>query len=264
MIESNVPGHAGELAVRTWPNLDARWLAVLVHGYGEHSGRYGHVAEALVEAGALVVAADHVGHGRSEGERALITDFDGVVADVGATVSSAASDLPTVLVGHAEGGLVAARYAQRNPLSALVLSAPVLGTWQGLDLLGRAEVPDVPLDPDLLSRDPEVGKRYAADPLVWHGPYRRETLEALERALDDVNYGPALEHLPTLWLHGDADDLVPLADTRTGTDRLRGLLFEERVYPGARHEVFNETNSAEVLADVTEFVRRVLDLPRTT
>ncbi|WP_158842573.1 alpha/beta fold hydrolase [Saccharothrix deserti] len=260
MIESNVPGHAGDLAVRTWPNLDASWLAVLVHGYGEHSGRYRHVAEALVEAGALVLAADHVGHGLSDGERAVIADFDGVVADVGATIVSASSDLPTVLIGHGEGGLVAARYAQLNPLSALVLSAPVLGTWQGLDVLGLPEIPDVPLDPGLLSRDPEVGKHYASDPLVWHGPYKRETLEALERALDEVNYGPSLEHLPTLWLHGDADELVPLADTRTGTDRLRGLLFEERVYRGARHEVFNETNSAEVLADVVEFVRRVLDL----
>ncbi|MFJ6669902.1 alpha/beta fold hydrolase [Actinosynnema sp. NPDC091369] len=254
MIESNVPGHAGELAVRTWPNLDADWLAVIVHGYGEHSGRYGHVAEALVEAGALVVAADHVGHGRSEGERAVIADFDGVVADVGAAVSSAASDLPTVLIGHGEGGLVAAWYAQRHPLAALVLSAPVLGTWEGLDR------PEEPVDPELLSRDPEVGKNYASDPLVWHGPYKRETLEALERALDEVNYGPALEHLPALWLHGTADELVPLAETRTGTDRLRGLLFEERVYPGARHEVFHETNSAEVLADVVDFVRRALRL----
>ncbi|MEU4738915.1 alpha/beta fold hydrolase [Actinosynnema sp. NPDC023658] len=260
MIESNVPGHAGELAVRTWPNLEADWLAVIVHGYGEHAGRYSHVAEALVGAGALVVAADHVGHGRSEGERAVITDFDGVVADVAATVGSAASDLPTVLVGHGEGGLVAARYAQLHPLSALVLSAPVLGTWEGLDRLGAPESSGVPLDPDLLSRDPEVGKRYASDPLVWHGPYKQETLEALERALDQVNYGPPLEHLPTLWLHGDADELVPAADTRTGTDRLRGLLFEERVYPGARHEVFNETNSDEVLADVVSFARRVLKL----
>ncbi|WP_367132727.1 alpha/beta fold hydrolase [Saccharothrix sp. HUAS TT1] len=260
MIESNVPGHAGELAVRTWPNLDARWLAVIVHGHGEHSGRYDHVAEALVDAGALVVASDQVGHGGSEGERALVADFDGVVADVAATVSSAASDLPTVLIGHDTGGLVAARYAQLNPLSALVLSAPVLGTWQGLDQLGDPGATREPVDPELLSRDPEVGKRYAADPLVWHGPYPRETLEALERALDEVNYGPALEHLPTLWLHGDADELVPLADTRTGTDRLRGLLFEERVYPGARHEVFNETESADVIADVVAFVRRVLDL----
>jgi len=260
VIESNIPGHAGELVVRTWPNLEATWLTVLVHGYGEHGGRYGHVAERLVEAGALVVAADHLGHGGSAGERALITSFDGVVEDVGAAISSAATDLPTVLVGHSMGGLIATRRAQLHRPAALVLSAPMLGTWQGLDVLGSAEIPDTPVDPDVLSRDPEVGKRYAADPLVWHGPFRRETLEALERALDEVNYGPTLEDLPTLWLHGDADELVPLADTRTGTDRIRGLLFEERVYPGARHEVFNETNRDEVLDDVVSFVRRALKL----
>ncbi|RKT52381.1 alpha/beta fold hydrolase [Saccharothrix australiensis] len=262
MIESNVPGHAGELVVRTWPNLDATWLAVLVHGYGEHGGRYGHVAERLVAAGALVVAPDHVGHGASAGERALITSLDGVVEDVGAAIRSAAADLPVVLIGHSLGGLVATRYAQAHPVAALVLSAPVLGTWQGLDALSLDEIPDTPIDPDVLSRDPEVGRRYAADPLVWHGPFKRATLEAVERALDDANYGPTLEDLPTLWLHGDADELVPLADTRTGTDRIRGLLFEERVYPGARHEVFNETNRDEVLSDVVSFVRRVLRLDR--
>ncbi|MEV0679808.1 alpha/beta fold hydrolase [Actinosynnema sp. NPDC050436] len=260
MIQSNVPGHAGELAVRTWPNLEATWLAVLVHGYGEHSGRYGHVAERLVAAGALVVAPDHVGHGESAGERALVPSFDGVVADVGAAIGSASVDLPVVLVGHSVGGLVATRYAQQHEVAALVLSAPVLGTWEGLDALGLDELPDQPIDPDVLSRDPEVGKAYAADPLVWHGPFKRPTLEAVERALDEANYGPTLEGLPTLWLHGDADELVPLADTRTGTDRIRGLLFEERVYPGARHEVFHETNRDEVLDDVVGFVRRVLDL----
>jgi len=63
VIESNVTGRAGELAVHTWPNLAARWLAVLVHGYGEHLGRYEHVATALGEAGVLVVGGDLVGHG---------------------------------------------------------------------------------------------------------------------------------------------------------------------------------------------------------
>ncbi|MEU5694882.1 alpha/beta fold hydrolase [Actinosynnema sp. NPDC020468] len=258
MIESNVPGHAGELRVRTWPNLDATWLAVLVHGYGEHSGRYRHVADALVAAGALVVAPDLPGHGGSDGPRAVVPDLDGLVLDVAAAVSSAASDLPTVLVGHDLGGLVATRYAQLRPLTALVLSAPLLGAWEGLDALGQAEVPDTPIDPELLSGDPEVGERYSADPLVWHGAFPRATLEAVERGLDEVNFGPALEDLPVLWLHGDADELVPLADTRTGTDRIRGLLFEERIYPGARHEVFNETGRDAVLADVVEFVHRVL------
>jgi alpha-beta hydrolase superfamily lysophospholipase len=85
-------------------------------------------------------------------------------------------------------------------------------------------------------------------------------LESLERALDAVGSGEPLGDLPTLWLHGDDDRLVPIADTRAGTDRLRGSDFTERVYPGARHEVFNETNRDEVLADVVDFVHRSLKL----
>jgi alpha-beta hydrolase superfamily lysophospholipase len=158
--------------------------------------------------------------------------------------------------------LVAARYAQvhGHELAALVLSAPMLGPWQGLDLLSAPEIPDTPTDPSLLSRDPSVGEAYAADPLVWHGGLKRQTLEALDRALDTVSFGTPLGDLPTLWLHGDDDRIVPIADTRAGTDRIRGMGFEERIYPGARHEVFNETNRDEVLADVVSFVRRVLEL----
>ncbi|PRY46499.1 alpha/beta fold hydrolase [Umezawaea tangerina] len=262
MIESNVTGHAGELAVHTWPNLEATWLAVLVHGYGEHLGRYEHVAAALHDAGALVVGGDLVGHGGSEGERALITDVDALVADVHAVTRSIATPLPTVLIGHSVGGLVASRYAQAHgeELAALVLSAPVLGAWQGLDPLADKEVPDAPLDPSSLSRDEDVATAYAADPLVYHGNWHRETLESLERALDAVASGEPLGDLPTLWLHGDDDRVVPIADTRAGTDRIRGTAFTERVYPGARHEVFNETNRDEVLADVVAFVRAALKL----
>lgn len=261
MIESNVTGHAGEIAVHTWPNLEARWLAVLVHGYGEHLGRYEHVAAALTAAGALVVGGDLAGHGGSDGPRALITDVDALAEDVRTVVRTVGTELPTVLIGHSLGGLIAARYAQLHgaELAALVLSAPVLGTWQGLDLLGGKDIPDTPIDPSTLSRDEEVGQAYSADPLVWHGGFKRQTLEALDRGLDAVSFGEPLGDLPTLWLHGDADRLVPIADTRAGTDRIRGMGFTERVYPGARHEVFNETNRDEVLADVVAFVGRVLD-----
>src|SRR5690606_42058388 len=95
--------------------------------------------------------------------------------------------------------------------------------------------------------------RYAADPLVWHGPFTRPTLQALATCLETINAGPRLE-LPTLWSHGGDDQLVPLAETQVGIDHIRGSRFTERIYPGARHEIFNETNKDEVLADVTAFI----------
>ena len=255
-------GHAGELAARTWPNPDARYVALLCHGYGEHIGRYEHVADALVRHGAVVHGVDHIGHGRSAGERVLIPDYEKVVDDFHGLATHVRNPaLPTVLIGHSMGGMIAARYAERygHELAALVLSGPVLGRWDAATgLLGLDEIPDTPIDPDTLSRDPAVGKAYADDPLVWHGRFQRATLEAIISCLDRIRTDGPLGALPTLWVHGADDQLVPIDATREGIDDLRGVVFEEKVYPGARHEVFNETNKDEVLADVTAFVRRAL------
>ena len=138
-------------------------MVILAHGYGEHIGRYEHVAAALVERGAVVAGPDHLGHGQSEGERVLVADYEHVIDDLHAVVRRSTADhpgLPVVLVGHSMGGLIATRYAQRHGdgLAGLVLSGPVLGSWTAAtDLLALDEIPDVPLDPDTLSRDPAVG-----------------------------------------------------------------------------------------------------------
>ncbi|GAA2338001.1 alpha/beta hydrolase [Saccharopolyspora halophila] len=266
MIESTdrtVSGSLGELAVHEWSAASPAWIALIAHGYGEHSGRYQGLAERLVGARALVCAPDHIGHGRSPGDRVHFEDAEVLVADLDAVRRELAAehpDLPIVLIGHSMGGMLAARYAQHHQrhLAAIVLSGPVLGTWHVLDLLEHDEIPDTPIDPATLSRDPEVGADYLADPLVWHGPFRRATLRAIDDCLLAINEGPSLER-PTLWIHGEDDELVPEADTRTGIDRIRGHDFHEHIYPGARHELFNETNKAEVIADVLNFTGRALN-----
>lgn len=250
--------------VNEWPREGAEWIALLCHGYGEHIGRYGHVAEALRAAGAVVVGPDHEGHGRSEGERALIADYEMVLDDLHAVAAHAAQrhpGLPVALIGHSMGGMIAAEYAQRygHELRALVLSGPMFGSRAVLaQLLAMDPIPEIPLDPATLSRDPAVGKAYAEDPLVWHGPFKAVTLKAMLAAMAHIESGPSLGVLPTLWIHGEADPLVPLAETRPMMEKLRGTRFEEKIYPGAMHEVFNETNKDEVIADVIDFVRRRL------
>ncbi|WP_150253532.1 alpha/beta hydrolase [Nocardiopsis deserti] len=258
------PDGSGKLAARAWAPTEGEptWLAVLVHGYGEHLGRYHEVAEDLVRAGAVVYGADHRGHGGSSGERVLIDDYAGVVEDVHRLVTQARTayrTLPLVLIGHSMGGLIASRYAQTHPgqVSALVLSGPVLGRWETLKRLAAAkEIPDAPIDPSTLSRDPAVGEAYVADELVWHGPFKRATVNAMlteiERGLAAGSVGP----LPLLWVHGSDDRLVPLEGTRVGVTAIMGEDFTARVFPGARHEVFNETNRDEVLGEVVRFAQR--------
>ncbi|MFF7548956.1 alpha/beta hydrolase [Streptomyces canus] len=264
MAEHVLAGTHSPLTVGEWPHDRPRYVALLVHGYGEHVGRYEELAGVLVRHGAAVFGPDHSGHGKSGGERVLIEDFEDLVTDVHAVADLARdthSGVPLVMVGHSMGGLIAARFAQRygTELAALVLSGPVIGAWElpGA-LLALDEIPDTPISPASLSRDPAVGAAYQADPLVWHGPMKRPTVEAFARTLETVSRCGGVSPLPLLWLHGSDDRLVPLAGSRVGVEELTGGKCTERIYAGARHEVFNETNKAAVFADVTDFIDTVL------
>jgi alpha-beta hydrolase superfamily lysophospholipase len=256
----SLDGKRGTIVLRRWGTADPKRIVVLVHGIGEHSGRYGHVAARLVADGAIVYAPDHHGHGRSDGERGLVDDVESIVDDVSRVVDRASSEhpgLPVALLGHSLGGLIATRYVQRGDhhLSALVLTAPFVGGNPAFEgLLAMDPLPDVPLDPSALSRDPTVGEQYASDPLVYHGPLARTTLETIFGAIDATRSGPNFGSLPTLWIHGEEDALAPLEATRPAIEHLRGDELEELVYPGARHEVLNETNREDVLDEVARFL----------
>src|SRR3954467_10645775 len=260
-----IAGTRGRIVVHRWDVDDPRYVALISHGYGEHARRYAHVAERLNTEGAVVYAPDHWGHGRSDGERALAEDLEGAVEDLHLVAQTAADEhpgLPIALIGHSMGGLITARYGQRygEQIDALVLSGPAVGGNPDIEMLAQMDpIPDVPIDPAALSRDPAVGEAYAADPLVYHGPFRRETLLGFGAAVAAVaDSGPLGDDLPTLWIHGADDQLVPLVHTRPAIEAIRGARFEERIYPGARHEVFNETNRDEVLDDVAAFLGRAL------
>jgi alpha-beta hydrolase superfamily lysophospholipase len=265
LVHFDYRGTRGSIHAQTWGgDTSPTHVVILVHGYGEHIGRYDHVADALITNGAVVYGLDHMGHGRSDGDRAIVTDFDDVVADVDQLVDRAVSEhpeLPVIMIGHSMGGLIASRYAQTHGdrLRGLVLSGPAIGRMDLIDqLLALDEIPDIPLDPEVLSRDEAVGQAYAADPLVWHGPFQRPMLEAMAKANRQIDASGSVGDLPLLWVHGGDDQLVAIDGSRAGVDRVKGADFEAIEYPGARHEIFNETNQDEVLADVTDFINRVL------
>jgi alpha-beta hydrolase superfamily lysophospholipase len=260
----SIDGARGSVFVRRWDATDPKRIVVLAHGYGEHSGRYEHVARRLAADGAVVYAPDHHGHGRSDGERGLVSDIEPLVDDLTKVIELAKAEhpgLPTALLGHSLGGIIVTRLVQRggHGLSALVLSGPVIGGNPAFEgLLAMDPIPDVPIDPAILSRDPKVGEAYASDPLVYHGPLARATLEAIFSAVAAIRDGDDLGSLPTLWIHGEEDALAPLAATRPAIERIQGTELEEQVYPGARHEVLNEINREEVLDEVAGFLDGVL------
>ena len=262
-------GGRGRIVVHRWSAAAPRFVALVAHGYGEHAGRYKHVAERLVAEGADVYAPDFQGHGQSEGDRARFDNVDDL-ADELATVYEAARSAqpgkPVVLIGHSLGGLIATRFVQRNKpaLTAVVLSGPVVGGNPQVEaLLSMDPMPEVPIDPAILSRDPAVGEAYAADELVYHGGFHRATLEAIFGGARAVAAAPGFGDLPTLWIHGEGDVLAPLDATTVAMKHLRGSNIEEHVYPGAQHEILNEINKDDVLDDVVTFLHRAFNLDRS-
>jgi alpha-beta hydrolase superfamily lysophospholipase len=136
-----------------------------------------------------------------------------------------------------------------------VLSAPAVGLTPVFETWLDAP-PSEPIDGAMLSRDPSVGEEYAADPLVYHGGWKRTTLEAFIAADAAIAAGPGFGALPLLYVHGADDPLVPIALARPLIERVAGPSSSWHVIEGARHEVVNELERDETIALVAEFAER--------
>ncbi len=251
------------LHVRTWnPDGPRRADAVIVHGLGEHGGRYEAIAEALVEQGLSCHAPDLRGFGRSGGRRAWVHRWSDFVEDVAAVVNDHCHPgRPFVLYGHSMGGLVALSYAlssHRSP-ARMVLSAPALDADISAAkrllarILGRvASRASLPNDitGDQLSRDPAVGEAYFADPLVLTRTSAGLGLQFL-RGMDAARRSLERLTVPTLVVHGDGDTLVPPEVSEPLAEAGRA---ERIVVRGARHEWHNEPDAAMTLRTVVSWM----------
>lgn len=248
------------------PEKASRASVVIVHGLGEHSGRYAHVAARLVEAGLTVHALDHRGHGESEGERAFVDRFSNAVADIDHLVDFARTMLrgkPLFMVGHSMGGALALSYTLKHgtKLAGLVLSAPAIaldGAPPMVKPIAKMLSTIAPklglfaIDPSLVSRDPSVAADYAADPLNAHGKVPARTLAELVKFVEWAPAALPVIQLPVLVLHGEDDQLAGVAGSRMIVERVSSTDKTLKVYPKLYHEIFNELpeDRAQVLADL--------------
>ncbi|MGA1496977.1 MAG: alpha/beta hydrolase [Steroidobacteraceae bacterium] len=245
---------------------------VIAHGLAEHGGRYATLAAELNAAGWAVHAIDHAGHGHSAGRRADIGSMRRVVDDLAGVVRLArenASAAPVVLFGHSMGGLIALKCALelRAELAGLVLSAPALDPGEAAPAwrvqLGRLLAKVAPgvgmltLPAEALSRDPAVVQAYERDPLVYRGSIPVRTLMEMLVAMQQVVEAAPTLQVPVLIQHGTADRLVSLPAVegiyqRLGEPDRRTLI----TYPGLYHEIYNEPERVQVVADLLAWLKR--------
>ncbi|MBT8198044.1 MAG: lysophospholipase [Acidimicrobiia bacterium] len=243
-IDTYTAPDGSQLLTRLWRAANRKASVLVVHGLGEHSGRYLHVGERLAEAGYDTLAFDLRGHGDTE-EPGHVETFEHYLDDVAALLSDLEG--PTVLLGHSMGGLISIRYAvsDRPQPDYLVVSAPALGAdvpaykRVAARLLGRI-APKLSLPNDIsgdqLAADPAIGDAYFADPLVYTKTTARLGYELL-LAMDHVEGNHSGLQTPTLVIHGGADTVVPARFSVT----LGGHpLVERKLFPTNRHESFNE------------------------
>jgi alpha-beta hydrolase superfamily lysophospholipase len=245
-----------------------RGQVVIVHGLGEHGGRYAAVARGLNAHGWRVVAYDQRGHGASDGPRGGIAEPHSLMADLARVLDVARSACagPLVLLGHSLGGLIAARFVAESlqaapqawvrPVEGLVLSSPALALGLApLQKLAMAIVPRLAptlavgngLDPHWISRDPVVVQAYVADPLV-HDRITGRLARFMADAGPQVLAAAPRWTVPTLLMWAGADRCVAPAGSVAFAARSPQSVVTAQEWPGLSHEIFNEPEREEVLS----------------
>jgi alpha-beta hydrolase superfamily lysophospholipase len=264
-IEFTQPASDGiQFYFQSWqPETPLKAVVCMVHGLGEHSGRYAHVAAALNAAGYALFGFDLRGHGKSDGPRGHTPSYDTLLDDIGRLLDEAAArypGLPRFLYGQSLGGNLVLNYAlRRKPaIAGVVATSP----WLRLSsappaarmTLGRvmnrllpAFVQSSGLDPTGLSRDPEVVRAYKVDPLVHDRLSARLGMAAIANGEWAIAHAAEFPAVPLLLVHGTGDPMTSAVATQEFAAKVPGGCTL-KLWEGFYHETHNEPEKADVLA----------------
>lgn len=260
-----------QLFLRDWPKPQARGAVLVVHGLGEHSGRYRQLAQWFNQRGYAVRSYDQRGHGKTPGQRGALRHADDLLEDLATVYNDYANSLPhaPLLLGHSMGGLVAARTVLDGRVTppALLLSSPALRSWESAAMVRLARLlsrllPGLPLRNglkfDQLSHDPQVAAAYRDDPLRtgWITP---RLADFIFRAGAACIADAATLAVPTLLLVADSDTLVDPSGSRAFARKAASSgKLTTRFFSTLYHELFNEAEPgrSQVLMQLGDWLGR--------
>jgi acylglycerol lipase len=248
------------------PEDETKAVLLVVHGLAEHSGRYMNLVHHFLPLGYAVYAFDHLGHGRSDGQRVYVerfTDFTDTLTLFRKMIRDWQKDKPVFLVGHSMGGLIGALYLldHQKELAGAVLSGPAVKIPDNIPavtiFLGKALsvlAPRLgliaPPEASGVSRDPAVVQAYETDPLVYRGKMTPRLGSEMLKVMRCVATESSRITLPLLILQGSADRLVDPSGAQMLHNRVASPDKRIILYEGLYHEVFNEPEHDQVLKDV--------------
>lgn len=273
--QSTLEGAGGlKLFTQTWlPDGPPKAAVVLVHGYGEHSGRYGNLVNAMVPQGIAVYGYDHRGHGRSPGQRGHIMawaeyrgDLERFVANVRAQTTA-----PIFLFAHSMGALIALEYLLHQPkdiIGAIISGAPIqpgnvappAKVMLAKVLSGIVPTFSIPFGDGStgnLSRDPAVQTAFDGDPLTHNVVSVRWGAESLA-ALEQVKQQAGKIQTPILLVHGGADRMNLPQGVQNWIGSVGSADKELRLYPDNLHEVHNDYDAPKLMEDVRDWIEKRL------
>jgi acylglycerol lipase len=247
------------------PDGEAKAVLPIVHGLGDHSGRYMNVVHHFVPLGYVVYGVDQPGHGKSEGPREYVErfeDFSDTLTAYLAMVKEWQPGRPIFLLSHSIGGLIASYYLldHQAEFQGAVFSAPVVKVASHISqttiVMGKVLSVLGPMagvltvDPATISRDPAVLKAYVDDPLVFHGKTTARLSAEMLRALTRVSAETDKITLPFIAMQGGSDRLVDPDGAQILYEKAGSKDKTLKIYEGLYHEIFNEPEHERVLGDV--------------
>ncbi len=263
-VRSELPRDGYALSLLDWPSpvgVHARATVLLVHGLGEHIGRYDGVAQRLLQAGFAVRGYDHVGHGLSGGRRGDLPEPDRLLQDLGQVIDATrrmpgGAARPLILLGHSMGGLVVARaVAQKiRTVDALVMSSPALAAkTNAVQKFLLATLPrwlphlcvDNGLDAQWVARSPQVVQAYLQDPLVHRKISAGLAQWILAEGTQTVADAPAWS-TPSLLLYAGTDRLVDPQGSARFAAQAPAAWVQAQAFEAMYHEIFNDPEAEQV------------------
>lgn len=252
------------------PEGDVKAVVLIVHGLGEHCGRYTNVVNHFVPLGYAVYGIDHIGHGKSGGGREQVecfTDFTEPLTTYYNMVKGWQSGKPIFIYGHSLGGLIVANYLidHQVDFKGAVISAALVRVPSNISpmtvKLGRilsAIAPKakmIPLNADSISRDPAVVNAYVTDPLVYHEKTPARLAAEMLQAMQRLTAEAGKITIPVFILQGTADKLVDPGDAHVLFDKASSTDKTLKTYEGLYHEVHNEPEREIMFKDLEAWLQ---------